>query len=187
MYQYLHKYFSLYKNLSLPGIGSFNTTAQPARIDFTNKTLHAPRYTIHYNSEHTSTDDKFYKFLAKETGLKYDDAAHQLKEFTTQITDKLKDGVLVKFEGIGTLVKKEEGYLFDAGDNYVSDFFPSITAGRVIRQNAEHNVRVGEDDKTSTEMQQRLTQTIVKEERWWISALVLAVIGIAAILYYYSR
>ncbi len=187
MYQYLLKYFSLYKNLSLPGIGSFNTAFQPAELDFANKTLNAPAYHIQYNNAEPDTTAHFYNYLTKETGLQYEEAVHQLKKFTAQLKDKLDTGEPVKFFGIGVLIKKEEGYSFDA-DKSINDFFSAITAERVIRQNAEHNVRVGEDDKTSTEMYQQLNQTIVKEERWWIAALVLAFIGIAAIAYhYYSK
>ena len=184
MYQYLHKYFSLYKNLPLQGIGSFNITAQHAQLDFSNKTLHAPFYTINYTNEEPVIEEGFYNFLAKEAGLQYSDAVDQLKQFTMQLTDELKAGGSVQFKGIGTLIKQDESYLFDA-DIAIQGFFPAITVERVIRQNAEHNVRVGEDHKTSTQMQQQLTQIKVKEERWWIAAIVLAVVGIVAIAYYY--
>ncbi len=168
----------------MPGIGSFETSFHPPELDFANKILKAPAYDIQYSNAEPDTKAHFYTYLAKEMGLQYEEAEHQLKKFTAQLKDKLDTGEPVNFSGMGVLTKKEDAYSFDA-NNSLNDFFPAITAERVIRQNAEHNVRVGEDDRTSTEMHHQLNQTIVKEERWWIAALVLGFIGIAAIAYYY--
>ena len=47
-------------------------------------------------------------------------------------------------------------------------------------------------EKTSVEMQHQIElQTeedtaIVAKEKWWISAIILAVIGVAALVYYYA-
>ena len=62
-----------------------------------------------------------------------------------------------------------------------------IAAERVIRLHAEHNVRVGEDDKTTTEMHAQLAKQEAKKEQWWIIAIILAAVGIAAIAVYYIK
>ena len=67
-------------------------------------------------------------------------------------------------------------------------YFPGITAERVIRKNVTHTVRVGEQEKTSEEMQTALHHQSpkAKKEKWWLTAAILAVIGIAAIIFYYT-
>ena len=184
MDQYLLKYFSINSSLALPGIGSFYIETNPATLDFVNKTLHAPVTEIVYSDEANPGDEKLYSFISNESGLSKAEAGNRINQFVQQIKLQLETGRAIELHGIGTLIQKEESYFFTpalTGKN----FFPGVTAERVIRQHAEHNVRVGEDNKTSTEMHIQLAQQEVKEERWWIAAIVLAFIGIAVIVYHY--
>jgi hypothetical protein len=66
----------------------------------------------------------------------------------------------------------------------LQQLLPGVTAEKVIRQHAQHTIRVGEDHKTSNEMEALLQRT-VEQDRWWIGAVVLGVLGVGAILYYY--
>lgn len=186
MYQLLHKYFSVSKNLVLPGIGSFNISMQPAQLDFVNKTLHAPVHIINYSNDSVEADEQLYNFIANETGENKDDVINKLNSFIQELINKLYAGETLQFQNIGTLTKNDENYSFDAYKT-TATLFPDVIAERVIRQNAEHSVRVGEDNKTSTQMHEQLAVKETAKEKWWISALVLAVIGIAAIVYYYYK
>lgn len=186
MYQYLNKYFSINKNVALPGIGSFYAETQPANLDFINKTLFPPAAVIHYRNDEAVADEKFYSFLSKEAGIDQPELENRFNKFIKDLKQRLESGTVLEFSGIGTLQKNEEGFIFKQ-DESLQNIFPSIPAERVVRQHAEHNVRVGEDDKTSTEMHVQLAWQEVKEEQWWIAAVVLAVAGIAAILVYYFK
>jgi|tagenome__1003787_1003787.scaffolds.fasta_scaffold19609135_1 nucleoid DNA-binding protein len=183
MQPYIHKYFALNKSLSLPGIGSFTVETQNAKLDFIDKTLHAPAYTIRYN-KYDGADEKFYDFLARETGVEENDAMQNFKSFSDQLKEQLERDHRINLQGIGTLTTNGSGYDFVA-DNSVQKYFPSITAERIIRQNAEHTVKVGEDERTSTQMHEHFQQRTVKEDNWFVHALILGAIGIAAIAIYY--
>lgn len=186
MYQYLHKYFSLNRTLTLPGIGSFYAETQSANLDFINKTLLAPATVIHYKSEEAFADEKFYNFLSKEERVSEIESTGHFNLFVSNLKQQLETGAELKFQGIGTLTKNEDGFVFTQ-DETLQNLFPAIAAERVIRQHAEHNVRVGEDDKTSTEMHAHLAKQEVKKEQWWIIAIILAAVGIAAIAVYYIK
>ena len=112
------------------------------------------------------------------------DAVNNLNHFTSELKEQLETNHVLELKGIGTLTKKASGYSFDA-NNTIQDFFPDVAAERVIRQNAEHTVKVGEYQKTSTQMHKELQQRKVKKDNWFISALVLGAIGIVAIVLYY--
>jgi nucleoid DNA-binding protein len=183
MQQYIHKYFVLNRELALPGIGSFTVEMQNAKLDFINKTLQAPIAVIRYNPD-DGAQEKFYNFLSKETGLIKTDAANSFSQYATELKEQLETNHILELKGIGTLTKNGSGYSFDAS-NTIQDFFPEVAAERVIRQNAEHTVKVGEQHKTSTQMHQELQQRVVKKDNWPISALVLGGIGIVAIILYY--
>ncbi|QEC69971.1 hypothetical protein FRZ67_22715 [Panacibacter ginsenosidivorans] len=182
MTQYLAKYFALHRKLVLPGIGFFNTSTQPAQLEFVEKTLHAPVHTINFWQDENVADNNFISFLIKETGLNHYETINKFSQFITGLKEKLQSGVALKIPGLGILTNNENGYSFNPEN--LQQYFPGITAERVIRQNAQHSVRVGEDEKTSVEMHEMLNKEVVKD-RWWIGAIVLAVVGVAAILYYY--
>lgn len=184
MDQYLLKYFSINRSLVLPGIGFFYIETKPASLDFVNKTLHAPVTEVMYSNDENSDGETLVRFISKESGLSTTDAAGRFNLFIQQIKQQLETGDVLALQGIGTLSKKDDSYSFTPGLNSQS-LFPDLSAERVIRQNAEHNVRVGEHNKTSTEMHIQLAQQEVKEERWWIAAIVLTVTGIAVIAYHY--
>ncbi|HEY6978601.1 MAG TPA: hypothetical protein VH396_20025 [Chitinophagaceae bacterium] len=183
MHQYIHKYFSLNRNVALAGIGSFNAEIQSAKLDFINKTLQAPVTVIRYN-ENGCVDKEFYKFLSKETGLNESDVVTNFDHFTNELKEQLETNCILELKGIGTLTKDSSCYSFVASST-VQSFFPEVVAERVIRQNAEHIVKVGEYHKTSTQMHRELQHRRVKKDNWLISALILGVIGIVAIALYY--
>ena len=182
MNQYLAKYFALHKKLVLPGIGFFNTSTQPAQLEFVEKTLHAPGHSINFYRDENAADNNFISFLIKETGLDQYETINKFSQYITQLKEKLQSGTALHLPGLGILTNNENEYSFTAEN--LQQYFPGITAERVIRQNAQHSVRVGEDEKTSVEMHEMLNREAAKD-RWWIGAIVLAVVGIAAILYYY--
>lgn len=181
MHQYIHKYFALHKTVSLPGIGSFTVETQNAKLDFIEKISYPPAYSISYNT-YDKIDDAFYNFLSKETGA--NDATERFNHFTQQLKEQLENHHAVTLQGIGTLTKSGKSYSFVA-DNSVQKYFPTVAAERVIRQSAEHTVRVGEEHRTSTEMHEHLKRKIIKEDNWLVTAIVLGVIGVAAIALYY--
>lgn len=181
MHQYIHKYFALHKTVTLPGIGSFIVETQNAKLDFIEKVVHAPKYSIVYNN-YDKTGDAFYNFLLKETGES--NVTERFNYFLQDIKEQLDNHQSVALPGIGTLKKSPLGYSFVA-DSAVQNYLPSLAAGRVIRQSTEHTVRVGEEHRTSTEMHEHLKRKIIKEENWFVTALVLGIIGVAAIALYY--
>jgi nucleoid DNA-binding protein len=183
MQQYIQKYFALNRSVTLPGIGSFSVETQNAKLDFIDKTLYAPVYKICYN-KYDAPDEKFYRFLSRETGVEENNAAEDLKNFSDSLKEQLKKDHSITLPGIGTLKKNALHYDFVA-ENAVQKYFPTITAERIIRQNAEHTVKVGEDERTSTQMHEHFQQKKVKEDNWFVHALILGAIGIAAIAIYY--
>jgi len=183
MHQYVYKYFALNKSIMLPGIGSFSAEMQNAKLDFINRTLHPPSMVIHYN-QYEKGDKEFYNFLSKETGLSEGDAATNFNHFASQLKEQLEKTNILELNGIGTLTKNESGYSFVA-KNAVANFFPDLVAERVIRQNVEHTVKVGEYHKTSTQMLKELQRRVAKKDSWFINAVILAAIGVMAIFLYF--
>ena len=183
MYSYLQQYFAANQKLSLPGIGSFDTAITPAELDFVNRSLKAPVLTIAFHPDETIADENFVEFLAVQTGNSVQDCAVALHDFTNTIQHKLKTGETENLPGIGSIRFEKKHYVFTP-DNSIQQYFPAVTAGKIVRPNASHTVKVGEDEKTSEQMHE-LLNIVAKKEQWQTAAIILAATGIVAIAVYY--
>lgn len=172
-------------HLSLKGIGTFQLKSIPARLDFPNRLLHAPQTELEF-SVLSSGDEGFIEWLQGKLQISAEKIKQQLDIFLQQFHQQISNSNSVEWKGIGSFIKTE---------NNVLQFQPlfeiftgdPVKAERIIRKDAEHVVRVGEDEKTSKEMEELLSvRSKRKIQMWWIAALVLFLLGIAAVWFYAS-
>lgn len=187
----LNKYFSLNHKLYIPGIGSFIADQKPTILDFANKSIAKPDFSIIYKFENLPIDNLFLNFLCKQLNTDEGKANIAFNEFSNHIKSVLSNTGNFTINGMGKLTQSLTGdYSFEQ-EKIMTQFFPELIAERVIRKNTEHTVMVGEKEKSSVEMLQHFDLNTSEEvhenvkERWWIQALILAVIGVAAIIFYY--
>ncbi len=185
MYSFLYNYLVLHKKLYLPGIGSFSVDYSPARLDFVSKVIYPLQPVINFNDEETEEDRAVIQHLSNSMHTSELEAATALQQFTQNVNSQLNHNGSVSLPGLGLLSKNEDGYKFDA-KNPVTDLLPELVAERVVRKNAAHFVRVGEDEKTSEQMHHYMQEEVVVTKKWWIPAAILGVIGIAALIFYYA-
>ena len=187
MYNAVRKFLALHQRLALPGIGNFSVQTSPSQTDFTNRSILPSLPQITFSNEIIPAEKNFYNFLSTELNIDEVQAEHQFTDFTAQLQLRLNEEKKIYLKGIGQLTRVAPRVLnFQPED--MPDYFPVITAERVIRKNATHLIKVGEDEKTSTEMQSALQpkEKIIPRERWWIPAAILAFIGIVALIFYYT-
>ena len=61
-----------------------------------------------------------------------------------------------------------------------------VAAEKIIREHAEHTVLVGEQEMTSTEMEELLTPVLtIKKSRWWILPLIIGIVVLAFLGWYF--
>ncbi len=186
MYNVLKKFLSLYHHLALLGIGNFNVEEIPASIDIANRCIHPPAFKINFSDEKLAADKTFFHFAAQELNIDEVQAIRSFTDFTAQLQQDIKEDKPVVLNNIGRLYKQSADKLKFEVDA-MPEYLPVLTAERVIRKNATHTIMVGEDEKTSDEMHAALNEEEVAEvDRWWIPAIVLGLIGIAALIYYYN-
>ena len=186
MYGELYQYLVLHKQLNIPGIGTFLVERKPADIDFVGKIVNPPAYTIALHHGNTTPSKKVFNWLSDVFNISERDALSRFNDFAFELRDKVMAGDKLQWDGIGTLSKGLAGEIrFDASLKGMSIGEP-IPANKVIRENAQHTVRVGEDQKTSTEMIEWLSPAEEKKSYWWAAALIIGLLAFVFIAWYFS-
>ncbi len=185
MTESLYKYLILYKKLALPGIGCFTVEQVPARLDFANKQLHAPLPAIRFSAGNVQADRHFFTFLANDLHSTDLEAIQQFNETVLRLKQELNSTGTIQLPQIGTLKKEfADTYSFQPAVS-LQLYLPDINAERVLR-NESHTVMVGERERSSDEMRELLADDNRSRHKWWIYAIILGVLGIAALVYYYT-
>ncbi len=168
MYQIIAPSLFQNKVCVLPGIGTLLMVSHPAETDFIHSRISAPFETIYFTLP-AQDENLFNEFSAISELL--------LKE--------LNENGSVELPGVGTFTK-----IVGAGVQFsaitIEPFYNQpIEVERVIRQDASHAILVGDQQTTSVKMSGFFNNQTTPSDWWWIWAVVLAVIGIGALLFYF--
>lgn len=186
MYGELYQYLILHKQLNMPGIGTFLLERKPAHIDFVNKVAEPPAYTVALHHGNVSASKNVFNWLASTLGISELDAVKRFNDFSVDIKNKVMAGDKLHWEGVGVFSKGMAGEIrFEAVLKDMKAGVP-IPAVKVIRENAEHTVRVGEQEKTSSEMIEMLAPSNEKKIHWWGIALIVSLLAFIFIGVYLS-
>ena len=165
MYQIIAPTLFQNKICKLPGIGTLVMVSNSAETDFVNGQIKSPFETIEFIAA-PSEENIFNEFSAMSELLK----------------KKLAENGSFFLHGIGTFFKSN-GHEIMFSPILIDPVFSLPThVERVIRQDATHAMLVGDQRTTNVEMTEYFTEQVSTKDRWWVWALVLFVIGIAAIL-----
>ncbi len=187
MYTELYQYLISNKQLAVPGIGTFLLERKPAESDFSNKRINPPAFSINLQLPAKVPTEKFYQWLSGILGISESNAINVFNDFARGIKNSIDNGEIIDWNGVGILSKGLAGEIrFKSAINNLGYEKP-VTAEKVIREKAEHMVRVGEDQKTSSEMTELLNQTEEKKSHWWAYALALVLLSIIFISWHFSK
>lgn len=186
MYAELYRYFILHKQLNIPGIGTFFLERKPADIDFANRVVNPPAYSVALHHGLAAPSKNVFSWLASVLAISEQDALTRFNNFALDIKNKVIAGDTLQWNGMGTLSKGMAGEIrFEASLKDMKAGMP-VAAIKVIRQQVEHTVRVGEQQKTSSQMIQWLAPAQQKKKYGWGMALVAGLLAFIFIVLYFS-
>lgn len=181
----IKRYLYLHKSISLNGIGTLFLEEIPAWIDYPNKLLHPSQYKLQFQTT-SGSDDHFSAWMSEQLNVSKEESEKQTAHFISDLKQSLSNHKVVEWEGLG-FFKNDENQVLRFTSSLNLETGEPVPAEKIIRKNAEHFIRVGEQEKTNTQMQELLFGTKKKALfQWWYSAVILLVLGIAAILYFAS-
>lgn len=186
MYKELFQFLLIHKELPVPGIGTFLLERNSASVDFPNKQITAPSYQVTLKPGAEPPGKSFFNKLSALLHQSGRDTVLQFNDFVFELKQQIMDNAVVDWKGIGRLQK---GLAGDIRLVYTDDFLvqPPVPAEKVIRERADHMVRVGEDEMTSAEMTEILNQPEEKKSYWWVFAMIIGILSVIFIGWHLSE
>jgi hypothetical protein len=182
----LLKYLLQYQQLGLQGIGFLQLYIRASQTDIVNRRILPPTPAFQFSSDVPVPAEKDQiRYIARKLQTSEDAAEQQLEDFCTSTLEGLKKGIPLVWDGFGTIRKGIAGdMMFELASKTIFAF-PPVSAERVIRTHQEHTIQVGDTEKTNFEMEELLhEQEPPRASRWWVWAVVLALIGLGVIGFY---
>lgn len=187
MYGELYQYLVLHKQLNVPGIGTFFLERKPADLDIANKVINPPSYTVALHHGNVAPSRRLFSWLSSAFNISEREAIMRFNDFVFDLKDQVMAGKKMQWSGVGTLTKGLAGEIrFEPllKDRLVGEPVPAV---KVLRENAEHTIRVGEDEKTSAEMLELLRPEAARRSYWWTVALILLIAAFIFVAWYLSQ
>jgi hypothetical protein len=158
-------------------------------MDIADRTILPPAYRFRLDRYFDAPDREFFSFLASQRNTLDYEAIKWYNEFSFELRNRIRTEEKVDWEGIGVLRQDESGNTVLEPVSDTRLYMAPTPALRVNRQNAQHVLLVGDQEKTNFEMNEWLHDEVVVRRRrryWWVIALVLGAIAVAILVWHIS-
>lgn len=184
MFQVLNAYLFQHRSISIPGLGTIYLETFSASVDVADRTILPPLYQFRFDKYFDSPDREFFAYIASQRNVLDYEAIKWYNEFSLDLRNRIRTEENVHWEGVGILKKDEGGHVIFEPAPTSGLFMIPTSAIRVNRQNAQHTLLVGDQERTNVEMNEWLLdeEAVHKRKRsWWIAALILAILALIAL------
>jgi hypothetical protein len=173
------EYLSAAKKLPLQGVGALGVKRIAAQLDISERQVISPATSLEFISEVADPGTgEFVAWLASKLGVEISQAELQYHQFINGWISSLQQQKNVSWKGVGGWqINENQSISFTPEMSPAFEGLP-VRAEKLIRENSSHQVRVGEEHRSSEEMTALLTaKTKTVSMDWWlgVSALVLLV------------
>ncbi len=183
----LYEFLLLDKKVSLPGIGTISLCQTPAQHDLPNKEFIAPASFFTIDQRNDKPSKKLFDWLSFSLNITEWEAIKSVNDFSFDFKKKLSESGEVNWEKVGVFRRNNNGDLKLDPENILLQSESPITAEKVIRVKAEHIVLVGEQEKTSVQMEEYFAGSPAKKNYSWLIAVILTVLAVRFIGWYFSE
>jgi hypothetical protein len=184
MFQVLNAYLFQHRSISIPGLGTIYLETFSADMDVADRTLLPPVYKFRFDKYFDAPDREFFSFIALKRNILDYEAIKWYNEFSFDLRNRIRTEIEVNWDGVGILKKDDTGNILFESVSGKDLFLAPTPAMRVNRQNAQHTILVGDQEKTNFEMNEWLHDEEAgkkTKKSWWIPALILAIIILAVL------
>lgn len=182
----LYEFLILNKKISLPGIGTICLAQRSAQHDFAGKQFMAPAFSFFIDSGNDKPSGKLFEWLSSSLGITEWDAIKSVNDFSFSVKQRIADDGEMNWKNVG-IIKRDLAGKFILDSKALLPTEAPVIAEKVIREKAEHTVRVGESEKTNVEMEEYFAETSKGKDYTWVIAIVITVLALMFIGWYFSE
>ncbi len=171
----------------LRGIGSFTLVSTPSTLDVANKEILPPVYEYRFSDISGQPEEATIQYLAYKKGIDSKEALEEMKQFCSQLKEKILSGEKIRFNSIGILQADSSGNIVFEPEN-IQSFYQAVPAIRVVHKEVKHAMIVGDKETNSSEMNEILNgepETQTRNSFWKIAAIILFLIGAGILIYHF--
>lgn len=185
MHSIITSYLLQTNKCALSHFGVFNAEYKRAKTDIVNNQLVAPSEIIVFKEEDLPSSAELIHFISVKKNISEGEAESQLDIFCKEWREKIETRETLCFDAFGSLKKNEEGNIvFIKATNHA--YFRSISSRRVLHENAQHNVLVGDNETTSTIMNRYYSKEVeVTKLSWPKWMLIFTAIALSVLFYHF--
>ena len=174
------EYLTAAKKLPLQGVGEISVKRIAAQLDISERQVIPPASTLQFISNSAIDGaNEFVAWAAKKLGAEPPQTELEYNQFIKTWLFSLQQQKSASWKGLGTWqVNEDQSISFTPEMSPAFEGLP-VRAEKLIRENSTHQIRVGEDHRSSVEMTELLTQKTKKVSiDMWVgaSALVLLLV-----------
>lgn len=174
------------KTCPLPGLGTLAITSHPATYDFVNKSFLPPAVQTVFNT--TETDAAvLVDYIASKQNCTVIIAIEALGKFSNGLKQQLAANGKASIPFTGILNSTADGIITFEQLTLPAYLQPNIAAEKVAHPEAAHTMLVGDKETTTLQMAEYYTEAAPAKNYWWVWALVLFAVAMAAVVIYYYQ
>jgi len=149
----LYRYFSLKGSVSIPGLGALSLKRIPAVNDFSGKQVLPPTQLFAFNTNINPSSGEQSQYIARLTGMDREHVDNELTLMGAELKNRLITERKLEWMDVGSFSLSDEGEIGFVPKTVTTDFFAPVHYKHVLRPDAEHTIKVGEEEKTNTDME----------------------------------
>lgn len=179
----LTKYLLQYRRISIPHVGTFELQQRPSQFNVVDKLMLPPSFVLNWNNSDTLSEHQL-AYLSAVAQSDKQKMQEELEVFGKKFKSKIQTSSF-NWNGIAT-IKADNGSIAIENDLLQIEGWQAVPAHKIMREHADHNMLVGDEQTTSQQMTSRLGKRRTKKSYavliGWI-VLVLALLAIVFLLY----
>jgi len=188
MYECLYRFLIKHKKLVLPGIGTIALHVRSSISELADRHFSPPRHFFILEKGDEIPKGKLFSWLASHFSITDSEAVMHFNEFVFDLTRKLKEGKEIHWQKVGSFQKELTGDIQFTSAKEELLWLENVPGQKIIRENVEHRMLVGEVEKTSTQMNELLNSvTIERKYQWWVWPVAVVVAIFIFLGWYFSE
>jgi hypothetical protein len=178
----LTKYLLRYKKVCIPNVGTFEIVMQSPQLNVAEKLISSPIFIIQHRTYGEVTDHQFHFFTSQ--GIQ-ENCREELFSFGERMKKRIQNSPFY-WKGLGTLRYDSNEMLFEP-DEMKLESLQAAPAQKVLRENVQHQVLVGDQEMTSQQVTDVLNTAEYKRPWFIIAGWILLILAVVTILIYLYR